>query len=149
MSLQLSDEEKSVIEKQFDWYCKKILREEKINIKKKEDREKENAQKLILQLKCCLEDYVNNSIVRDKFPSDFHQFYINNYLIEIKNEQLAHALKTLSGKKRNIIFLAYFLDMTDREIANSLKLSRSSVQNQRQKSLDAIKQKMEKRNGKK
>ena len=141
--MKLSDEEKRTIEYQFDSFCKKVLREESRSIKRKIQREENLYSNTIANLN--REDL----FVYEKYPSDFHQFNVERHLIEIENDQLARALKTLSGKKQNIILLAYFLDMTDQEIAANLDTSRALVQKQRQKSLNTIKQKMEKKNGKK
>ena len=47
-----------------------------------------------------------------------------NCLVAVQNENLAHALQILSEDKREIILLAYFLDMSDREIAEKLNLFR-------------------------
>ena len=141
--MKLSDEEKRTIEHQFDSFCKKVLREESRSIKRKIQREKILSSNAITNLN------KEDLFVYEKYPSDFHQFNVDQYLIEIADDQLARALKTLSGKKRNIVLLAYFLDMTDQEIAANLDTSRALVQKQRQKSLNTIKQKMEKKNGKK
>ena len=141
--MKLSDEEKRTIEYQFDSFCKKVLREESRSIKRKIQREENLYSNAIANLN--REDL----FVYEKYPSDFHQFNVERHLIEIENDQLARALKTLSGKKQNIILLAYFLDMTDREIANNLQIPKSSIQFYRQKSLNLLKQKMEKKNGKK
>lgn len=141
--MELSYEEKEIIEQRFDSFCKKVLREESRSIKRKMQREKNLLLNVIANLN--REDL----FVYEKYPSDFHQFNVERHLIEIENDQLARALKTLSGKKQNIILLAYFLDMTDREIANNLQIPKSSIQFYRQKSLNVLKQKMEKKNGKK
>ena len=138
--MKLSDKEKIIVEQRFDSFCKKTLRNARRNIKKKEDREKENDRQLLMQLKSSLEDCSGKNTLKDKYPSDFYQFTVDHYLIEIENDQLARALETLSGKKRNIVLLAYFLDMTDQEIASNLDTSRALVQKQRQKSLNTIKQ---------
>ena len=140
--MKLSDEEKRTIEYQFDSFCKKVLREESRSIKRKIQREKILSSNAITNLN------KEDLFVYEKYPSDFHQFNVDQYLIEIADDQLARALKTLSGKKRNIVLLAYFLDMTDQEIAANLDTSRALVQKQRKKSLNTIKQKMEKKNGK-
>ena len=63
--------------------------------------------------------------------------------IPIRSEILANALVKLSEKKRDIILLAYFLDMTDQEIADKLDMVRYTVQRRRAKSLKELKKKME------
>lgn len=49
----------------------------------------------------------------------------------------------LSEKKRDIILLAYFLDMTDQEIADKLDMVRYTVQRRRAKSLKELKKELE------
>ena len=56
---------------------------------------------------------------------------------------MADALSALPASKRDIVLLAYFLDMTDQEIADKLNLVRSTVQYRRASSLKEMKQRME------
>ena len=56
---------------------------------------------------------------------------------------MAQALTELPGEKRDILLLSYFLDMTDREIADKLNMVRYTVQRKRVKSLKEMKQRME------
>ena len=54
----------------------------------------------------------------------------------------------LSDEKRSILLLSYFLDMTDREIADKLNMVRGTVQRRRILSLKEMKRRMEvKRDG--
>lgn len=50
---------------------------------------------------------------------------------------------TLSDDKRDIVLLAYFLDMTDQEIADKLDMVRRTVQYKRAQSLKELKKEME------
>jgi len=61
----------------------------------------------------------------------------------VENEKLAEALSALPESKRDIVLLAYFLDMSDQEIADKLNLVRSTVQYRRASSLKEMKQRME------
>lgn len=123
-------------------FAKKILREESRSIKRKIQREKNLTSNAIAN------PNQENLFVYEKYPSDFHQFNINQYQFGIENEKLAKALLSLPDNKRNIILLKYFLDMTDDEIANYLKQVRTTVMRQCTRTLSALKQKMEKINGK-
>ena len=62
--------------------------------------------------------------------------------MSVQNENLAHALKILPKDKREIILLAYFLDMSDREIAEKLNLFRSTVQRNRTNALKILKEQL-------
>lgn len=55
------------------------------------------------------------------------------------DEQLSKALKILSEKKRNIILLSYFMDMSDLEIGQLMNLVRSTIYRHRTSTLEEIK----------
>ena len=57
--------------------------------------------------------------------------------------RLAQALTELPDEKRDILLLSYFLDMTDREIADKLNMVRYTIQRKRVKSLKEMKQRLE------
>lgn len=58
-------------------------------------------------------------------------------------EDLANAMTVLPDDKRDIVLLAYFLDMTDQEIADKLDMVRRTVQYKRTQSLKELKKEME------
>ena len=66
----------------------------------------------------------------DNYSTDLHTFTLNGSTIGVENDLLSEALKNLTEKKREIILLYYFLDMNDTEIAEVLKLNRSTVSSQ-------------------
>jgi len=79
----------------------------------------------------------------DEYPSEAIHFDVQGYDIAIGNEKLANALASLPDDKRDIVLLAYFLDMRDQEIADKLNLVRSTVQYRRASSLKEMKQRLE------
>ena len=81
--------------------------------------------------------------VLDEYPSDQFHFDVLGYDIAVKNERLADALCSLSDDKRDIVLLAYFLDMTDQEIADKLNVVRRTVQYRRASSLKEMKKRLE------
>ena len=56
---------------------------------------------------------------------------------------LSEALKHLPEKKRNVILLSFFMDMTDTDIARNMNLVRSTIHHHRVSSLQALKKIME------
>lgn len=70
-------------------------------------------------------------------------FRVLDYDIEVKDELISEALKYLPEKKRNVILLSFFLDMTDTEIAKHMNLVRSTIHHHRVSSLQALKKIME------
>ena len=79
----------------------------------------------------------------DEYPSEKTYFHVQEYDIAICNDKLADALAVLSAEKRDIVLLSYFLDMTDKEIADKLDMIRRSVQYKRACSLKELKKEME------
>lgn len=70
---------------------------------------------------------------------------VYHYKVWVEDDQLSEALKTLTEKKRNIILLSYFMDMSDSEISEFIKIPRSNVQYHRTKTLEAMRKIMEER----
>ena len=75
--------------------------------------------------------------------ADQTHFHVQGYDVAIENENLANALTVLPDDKRDIVLLAYFLDMTDQEIADKLDMVRRTVQYKRAQSLKELKKEME------
>lgn len=63
--------------------------------------------------------------------------------VGVENDLLSEALRELPDKKREILLLFYFMDMSDSEIADLLKLNRSTVYRHRTSGLALIKKFME------
>lgn len=123
----------------FDCYCKRILKNEAINIQKhnqyinsKQVSFTELTPEQLAQICTC-----------DEYSSDYSRFKVLEYDIAVKDELLAEALQELPERKRDIILLSYFLDYNDVEIAELLNLVRRTVNDQRNKALKDLKNRME------
>ena len=89
------------------------------------------------------EEQERQMYVLDEYPSEQTHFHVQGYDVAIENEDLANALTVLPDDKRDIVLLAYFLDMTDQEIADKLDMVRRTVQYKRAQSLKELKKEME------
>lgn len=89
------------------------------------------------------EEQMDRLYVLDEYPSEAFHFDVQGHDVAIRNEKLADALTSLPDDKRDIVLLAYFLDMSDQEIADKLNLVRSTVQYRRASSLKEMKQRLE------
>lgn len=123
----------------FDCYCKRILKNEAINIQKhnqyinsRQVSFSELTPEQLAQICTC-----------DEYSSDYSRFKVLEYDIAVKDELLAEALQELPERKRDIILLSYFLDYNDVEIAELLNLVRRTVNDQRNKALKDLKNRME------
>ena len=79
----------------------------------------------------------------DEYKSDYFRFQVSGFDVLVKNELLAEALNALPERKRDIILLSYFLDMSDAEIGELLNVVRTTVFRHRKSALAKIKQYLE------
>lgn len=127
------------IENQFDYICKRAMEDERKNYLKSLSR---LAQREVSFSDMC--DYIANQFSTiDSHPTDFHTFTLNGHSVTIENNLLGEALQNLSERKRDIILLYYFMDMNDTQIAELLKVNRSTVYRHRTSGLSLIKKLME------
>lgn len=123
----------------FDCYCKRILKNEAINIQK-HNQYINNRQVSFSEL---TPEQLAQICTCDEYSSDYSRFKVLEYDIAVKDELLAEALQELPERKRDIILLSYFLDYNDVEIAELLNLVRRTVNDQRSKALKDLKNRME------
>lgn len=137
--MELTSSQKQTIQHQFDCFCKKILREEKVDYQRKllsqADKEilfSEMTQKQIDELS-----------VTDTYPSEKNRFTVKDFEVLIENDLLAEALSSLPESSRDIVLLSYFLEISDTDIAEMLNMVRRTVQYRRTSSLNKMKKHME------
>ena len=123
----------------FDSYCKRTLKNEAYDcyreIRKHKQREvffSELSEKEWEQL-----------YMEDKYNLEAYNFRVQEYDIEVKDVLLAEALKLLSDKKREVVLMAYFLEMSDTDIAKLMDLRQSTIHYHRTSSLKTLKEYLE------
>ena len=70
-------------------------------------------------------------------------FTVMGRQVPVRNEWISEALKKLPAKKREIILMLYFLNMTEKEIAACLKLVQSTIHYHKDDSLRLLRKLME------
>lgn len=136
---QSSSEKEQTIMHQFDSYCKLVLHGEAVNYKKEMDY-RNRHEVSIFQL---TEEELGCLKIMDEYAIESEIFRVLNYDIEVKNELLVKALKNLPEKKRNVVLLSFFMDMSDTEIAKMMHLVKSTIHHHRTSSLEILKLIME------
>ena len=63
--------------------------------------------------------------------------------VQVSDDQLSKALKCLPERKRNIILLSYFMDMSDAEIGELMNVVRTTVYRHRTSTLEELRKMME------
>ena len=130
-----SSYDEMAVRKQFDRICKLALKGEKIDYR----RHIAYRQKHEVMLSELSEKDMGRLFTVD----DYGVFQVLCYDIEVKDILIADALQALSEKKRDVVLLSYFMDMSDAEIGRALNLVRSTVYEHRKRSLELMKNIME------
>lgn len=129
----------TTIENQFDYICKRAIEDERKNYFK----HLSSILKQEISFSNTADYLVNQFSTVDHYATDLQMFTLYGSNIGVKSDLLSEALRNLTDKKRNIILLYYFMDMSDAEIAALLKLNRSTVYRHRTSGLAFIKKFME------
>ena len=129
----------TTIENQFDYICKRAMDNERKDYMKILSRQSKREISF-----SDMGDYlVNQFSVVDSYSTDYQIFTWNGFTVGVENDLLSESLRSLPDRKREIILLYYFMDMNDTEIAELLKLNRSTVYRHRTSGLAFIKKFME------
>jgi DNA-directed RNA polymerase specialized sigma24 family protein len=123
----------------FDAFCKKVLKyeardhyDEVKRLRAKEISFSELSERELEQLS-----------TTDKYFATEQTFNVLGDDVIVNDESIAEALRKLPGRKRDIILLSYFLELSDGEIGKKLNLIRSTVQCQRTSTLRELKKFLE------
>ena len=124
----------------FNGFCKTVLRNEAIDaIRERKYRRKHEVTFSELspqeenQLYTCDQYFANDEAEKSFFVAGR----------EISAKMLADALHSLPEEKRQAVLLYYFFDMSDKEIAELMKIPRSTVQFRRTSSFELLKRFLE------
>lgn len=137
--MELSPSQKTRVRYQFESFCKKVLRGERCDYYREQQR--------MSAREVCFSDLPTSLLDRicstDDYPAERYAFEVCGHRLVIRSDRLAESLLDLGAEAYSILLLAYCLDLSDREIASLLGTSRSTVQRRRQQFLDAIRKRME------
>ena len=137
---QSSSEKQLRIRKQFDSFCKTLLKNEMIDY----ERARSYRQKHEVSFSELTQEELSRLNTEDDYIAESEVFRVLDYDIEVKDELISEALKYLPEKKRNVILLSFFLDMTDTEIARAHESwFRNTIHHHRVSSLQALRKIME------
>ncbi len=134
-----SSEKQLRIKKQFDSFYKTVLKNEMIDY----ERARSYRLKHEVSFSELTEGELEQLKTDDEYIVESEMFRVLDYDIKVKDELIGEALKYLPEKKRNVILLSFFMDMTDTEIAKHMDLVRSTIHHHRVSSLQALKKIME------
>ena len=134
-----SSNDELTIRNQFDRICKLALKGEAVDYYRHIAYRPEH-EVLLSELS---QKEQNRLFTVDEYKAENKCFQVLGYDIEVKDALLAEAIQSLSEKKRKVVLLSYFMDMSDAEIARVMNLVRSTVHEHRRRSLELMKEIME------
>lgn len=124
--MELSDNEKSIVIKQFDSLCKKSL----VNV-----AHSYHKRQLLIYNRIIPNQYLENYITNDKYFKRKFIFYVQGIPVIIENNYIAKSLIKLKSDRRKIVLLYYFAGYSDYEISCILDIPRATIQYNRVKAL--------------
>ena len=83
---------------------------------------------------------LEQTATEDKYFMDEHVFEVLGLPIVVVGDLLAEAIAYLPEDKRNVILLAYFVGLNDREISERISISRQAVTRRRNKTLKELRE---------
>ncbi len=123
----------------FDSFCKKVLKHEARDyydeLKRQRDKEISFSNLSVKEM--------DQLYTEDKYFVTEQIFNVLGLDVIVSDDVIAGALENLPERKRDIILLSYFLELSDREIGGKLNMLRSTVQYQRTSTLRQLKKFME------
>ena len=130
-----------MVRNQFDYVCKRSLKAEKIDYL----RHMNYRRKHEIMFSELSETELNKLTMVDEYSIDSRWFQVRGYDIEVKDSLIVEALETLTERKREVVLMSYFLEMSDAEIARKMNLVRSTICEHRKRSLNLMKEVLEER----
>lgn len=136
--MKLTKQEQDIVRRKFCKYCIKVLEGEALYYLRQ--LVKHQAQEVCFsdltpeerkQLSTCDDSMVIN------------YFQVMDIDVPVRDEDISAALKKLPKRKRMIILMAFFLDMTEQEIADYYHLVQSTVHYHKAESLRMLKDMLE------
>lgn len=119
----------------FDSFCKKVLKHEARDYYDELKRQR-NREVIFSDLS---EKEINQLYTNDKYFDTEQNFNVLGLDVIVTDDVIAEVLQSLSERKRDIILLYYFLELSDREIGDKLNMLRATVQYQRTSTLRQLK----------
>ncbi|MBC5744734.1 sigma-70 family RNA polymerase sigma factor [Lachnospiraceae bacterium MD308] len=132
--MELTKQEQDIVRKKFCKYCIKVMNGEALNYLQ---QLKEQQKREVCFSELTLKEQNQLSVYDDL--SEINYFQVMDMDIPVRDEDISEALKRLPEQKRMIILMAFFLDMTEQEIADYYHLVQSTVHYQKAKSLRMLK----------
>ncbi|URZ16643.1 RNA polymerase sigma factor [Clostridium felsineum] len=139
LNSHVQDDFQTTIQFQFDYMARKVMICTQSNCSRSIGRR--SRHELLFSE---ISDFELNKLQTfDIYHLDNRMYKILSLDVEVTDYQIAKALDILSKRKRDIILMFYYLEMSDEEIAEEFDVNRSTVYRNRTSALEVIKKLLE------
>lgn len=132
--MELTRQEKDIVRRKFCKYCIKVMEDEALYYLRQLEKQQEHE--------VCFSDLTaeqQNQLSAYDDLLEINYFQVMDKDVPVRDEDISDALKKLPERKRMIILMAFFLDMTEQEIADYYHLVQSTVHYHKAESLRMLK----------
>ena len=132
--MELTSQEQDIVRRKFCKYCIKVMEGEALYYLRQLERQRERE--------VCFSDLTpeqENQLSAYDDLLEMHYFQVMDIDVPVRDEDISNALKKLPERKRMIILMAFFLEMTEQEIADYYHLVQSTVHYHKAESLRMLK----------
>lgn len=132
--MELTKQEQDIVRKKFCKYCIKVMEGEALYYLRQLKRQQEQE--------VCFSDLTpeeRNQLSAYDDLLEMNYFQVMDTDVPVRDEDISNALKRLPERRRMIILMAFFLDMTEQEIADYYHLVQSTVHYHKAESLRILK----------
>lgn len=132
--MRLTEQERDIVRRKFCSYCIKVMEGEALYYLRQLEKQREKE--------VCFSDLTQeerNQLSAYDDLLEIHYFQVMNTDVPVRDEDISNALKRLPERKRMIILMAFFLGMTEQEIADYCHLVQSTVHYHKAESLRMLK----------
>lgn len=136
--MQLSPSQKARVCCQFEEFCKKVLRCERVDYLRQLVRRTSRE----VSFSDLPDPFVEQLHMQDCYPSDQYLFEVCGHQFPIQNDRLGKALLELGAEGYSILLLSILLDLSDKQIGDLLGKSKSTIQRRRTDLLALLRSKM-------
>lgn len=127
----------------FEAYCKKAIDRAILKVRQRQAARSKREVLLADLPENALYDVDAEDKKLEQTEDEPRVFHVRGIDIPVSDQRLAQALSYLLPKDREIVLLSYFVELTDGEVAQRVKLSRPTVQRRKSAALGKLREMLE------
>lgn len=136
--IELANSFESHVQHTFDSYCKKVLKNAAIDIR----REYNRLNKQEISLSSLKDEVANKLFYYEKYLIESDFFLVSGMPVYVNDTEIAEAIKELKAARRKVILLYYYVGLNYKEISDLLGIAIGSVSYHRKRAVEDLRNKL-------